>query len=646
MAHTLDLQEQLFQEMKGRIKETDESVPIKIGDFYYYFRTEEGKDYKIHCRKKGSLEAQEEIILDENALAENRQYMRIGQIRRSPDQRYLAYSVDFTGGETFDTQILDMAIGEVIDTVKQVGQQIVWDSDSQAIFYSELDEIHRNFAISRHVIGSQMSDDERIFEEKDTSFSLRIFKSSDSKYLFVISAFFASETTEVWFIDLGKPFRKLELFHPRKEGMELYADHCDGYFYILTNADGAINFKFMRTKKSTLEKKYWEELIGHRPEVKLSFMCGFRKHIVIGKREGGYAGYEVYDKRHRETHDIPIPEEIYGLNPTDIFEAYFATEQQNPIYDTDTFRFIFSSPVTSKCVYEYNMESQQLELIKMEEIQGYDPSNFVTERRYATVKDGTKIPISLAYSKDISLNGNNPTVLFGYGAYGIAMDPHFQSNRLSLIEKGVVYAIAHIRGGGEFGKTWYHQGKLKQKMNTFTDFIACAEFLISERITSPENLCIYGGSAGGLLMGAVANLRPDIFKSVVALVPFVDVINTMLDDTIPLTTFEYREWGNPNIEEEFQWMIEYSPYDNVAKKDYPNILISAGLNDPNVQYWEPAKWTAKLRAIKTDDNILLLKTRMASGHGGRSGRYDAIRDVAFYYAFILDTIGVSARHGT
>jgi len=423
----------------------------------------------------------------------------------------------------------------------------------------------------------------------------------------------------------------MKLFHPRTEGMELFVDHREGYFYFLTNADGATNFKFMRTKDSILEKKNWEELVGHRSEVKLSVMFGFRNHIVISKREDGYAGYMVYDTRCGEIHDIQLPEEIYGLHLMETFD-------QNPVYDTDTFRFVFSSPVTPKSVYDYNMDSRQLELKKMMEIKGFNAADFVTERRYATAKDGTKIPISFAYKKDISLNSNNPTVLYGYGAYGFSSDPEFNSKRLSMIERGIIFAIAHIRGGGEFGKKWYHQGKLKQKMNTFTDFTTCAEFLISENITSQENLCIFGGSAGGLLMGAVTNLRSDLFNSVIALVPFVDVINTMLDETIPLTTFEFKEWGNPNIKEEFQWMIEYSPYDNVIEKNYPHILVIAGLNDPNVPYWEPAKWTAKLRALKTDDNILLLKTRMSSGHGGKSGRYEKLKDSAFIYAFILDML--------
>lgn len=640
MAHTLDLQEQLFQEMKGRIKETDESVPIKIGEFYYYFRMEEGRDYKIHCRKKGTLEAPEKIILDENVLAEGREYMRIGQMKVSPDQRHLAYSVDFAGGETFETQIQDIASGKVIDIVKEIGKQLEWDSSSQAIFYSELDNVHRDFAVSRHVIGTDMSKDERIFEEKDTSYMVFLYKSRDGVYLFISSVFFASETTEVRFVDLAEPNHVARVFHSRTEGMELYLDHSEGYFYFVTNADDAINFKLMRTRVSALEKEHWEELIGHSPEVKLNLVFAFRNHIVVSKRQDGYAGYMIYSTKTGVAHDIQLPEEIYALHPAELSDFISEVQNQNPVYETDSFRFVLSSPVTPNSVYDYHMDSRQLELRKMDEIKGLNAANFVTERRYATAIDGTRIPISLAYRKDISLNGNSPALLHGYGAYGVSTDPQFSSERLSLIERGVIFAIAHVRGGGEFGKTWYRQGKLKKKMNTFTDFIACAEFLISKKFTSQEKLCIMGRSAGGLLMGAVANLRPDLFKSIIAPVPFVDVINTMLDDTIPLTIFEYREWGNPNIEEEFQWMMEYSPYDNVTEKDYPHILVTAGLNDSRVPYWEPAKWTAKLRVLKTDNNILLLKTQMSSGHGGKSGRYESLKEMAFYFAFLLDTMKI------
>ncbi|MHA1934913.1 MAG: S9 family peptidase [Candidatus Thorarchaeota archaeon] len=628
-AHTKELQEKLFLEMKGRIKETDESVPMKIDDYYYYYRTEEGKSYSIHCRKFNSLDAPEEIILDENLLAEGKKYMKVGSLKLSPDQKMIAYSVDFTGGETYDTRIVDLGTGEILDTIAKVGSQIEWDADCKSIFYSELDDIHRNYAISRHMIGTDQSDDERLIEEEDTTFNVTIFKSNDKKFIFTIISSWSSETNEIRYIDLRQENRRFETFFSRTEGIEFRIEHHGDFFYFLTNIEDAVNFKMMRTKESDLGKENWEELIAHNIDIRLSRILAFQDYIAIGKREGGYANIMIYDMSDGESHDVELPESIYGLMPV-----------SNPVFETEILRFVFSSPVTPKSVYDYNMASHNLELKKVDEIKKYNPAGFVSERGYATAEDGTKIPISIAYKKGIKLNGENPLLLYGYGSYGSPMDPHFDSKRLSLIERGLVYAIAHIRGGGEYGKPWYHQGKLANKKNTFTDFIACAEHLISERFTSKEKLAIMGGSAGGLLMGAVVNLRPDLFGSAVVAVPFVDVISTMLDESIPLTTFEFKEWGNPKVKEEFDWMFEYSPYDNVEAKDYPPILITSGYNDPRVQYWEPAKWIAKLRALKTDSNPLLLKMKMDSGHGGESGRYDAMKEWAFRYSFILDTLKI------
>ncbi|MHA2046388.1 MAG: S9 family peptidase [Candidatus Thorarchaeota archaeon] len=628
-AHTKELQEKLFIEMKGRIKETDESVPMKIDDYYYYYRTEEGKNYSIHCRKFKSLDAPEEIILDENLLAEGKKYMKVGSLKLSPDQKMIAYSVDFTGGETYDTRIADLGTGEVLDTITKIGRQIEWDSDCKSIFYSELDDIHRDYAVSRHLIGTNQSDDERLIEEEDTTFSVTIFKSNDKNFLFTIISSSSSETNEIRYIDLRKENRSFDTFFSRIEGIEFRIEHHGGFFYFLTNIDNAINFKMMRTNVTALGNDKWEELVAHDIDVRLSRILAFQDYIVIGKREGGYANIMIYDLSNGKSHDVALPESIYGLEAV-----------SNPVFESDVLRFVFSSPVTPKSVYDYNMASRSLELKKVDEIKKYDPSGFVTERRYATAEDGAKIPISIAHKKGIKLDGTNPLLLYGYGSYGYPIDPHFDSKRLSLIERGLVFAIAHIRGGGEYGKPWYHQGKLANKMNTFTDFIACGEYLISKKFTSKEKLSIMGGSAGGLLMGAVVNLRPDLFGSAVVAVPFVDVISTMLDESIPLTTFEFKEWGNPKVKEEFDWMIEYSPYDNVEAKDYPPILITSGFNDPRVQYWEPAKWIAKLRALKTDSNPLLLEMKMDTGHGGQSGRYDAMKDWAFRYAFILDTLKI------
>jgi oligopeptidase B len=630
-SHTSDFQTKLFEEMKGRIKETDVSVPMKIDDYFYYFRTEEGKNYRIHCRKFESLDAEEEVILDENLLAEGKEYLKVSSMKVSPDHRMIAYSVDFTGGETFDIHIVDLKTGKTLDTITKVAgwSSIQWDIDNAALFYPELDEIHRQFAVSRHIIGTDQDDDERLIDEEDKSYVTFFTKSRDKRYLFFTIGFLSSETTEIHYMDLLKTPREVETFFPRREGVEFRIDHHEGHFYFSTNIDDAINFKMMRTKVSSIEPENWEELVEHNIDIRLGALSAFQKYLAVWKREGGYASIMIYDTKSGETHDISLPEEIYGLQPV-----------ENPVYETDTLRFAFSSPVTPRSVYDYDMSARSLELKKVDEIKNHDATKFVTKRMYALSSDGTKIPLSIAYKKGTKLEGKNSLLLDGYGSYGVSQDPHFDSKRLSLIERGIVYAIAHIRGGGEYGKPWYHNGKLAHKMNTFTDFITCAEYLIAERFTSSDMLGAIGISAGGLLMGAVVNLCPDLFGCIVAQVPFVDVINTMLDDTIPLTTFEYKEWGDPRIKEQFEWMLEYSPYDNVTAKNYPSLLITAGYNDPRVQYWEPAKWTAKLRALKTDDNPLLLKTKMGTGHGGSSGRYDYMKDWAFIYSFIIETLGL------
>ncbi|MGY5875935.1 MAG: S9 family peptidase [Candidatus Thorarchaeota archaeon] len=637
MEHTDKLQEQLFQEMKGRIKETDESVPVKCGEYFYYYRTEEGKNYKIHCRKHKSLDTQEEIILDGNELAKDQKYMSLGAMKISSDQKLLAYSVDFTGGEVYETRILNLESGEVVDSISKVGVQIEWANDDKAIYYSEQDDIHREYAISRHIIGTAQSDDIQILEEPDTTFMVFMTKSKDSQYLLFRVGGYSSETMEIRYLDLQKGSSEIEMFFPKTKGVEFYIDHHSDYFYFMTNIDNPMTFRLMRTKDSTTGQDNWEQVIDKDFEVRIPFLVLFQNHIVINSREGGYADYVIYDTNSGNHHSIALPESIYGLSTSiggwlDIF--YYT----NPEFETDTFRFIFHSPVTPKSVYEYKMNSKELTLMKTDEIVGYNPSDYANERRYATTVDGTKIPISLAFKKGTQFNVDTPVFLTAYGSYGAPSEPIFDFKRLSLLERGLVCAIAHVRGGGEFGKKWYHQGKLENKMNSFTDFIACAEHLIQENITSRQKLSVWGGSAGGLLVGAVVNMRPDLFGCVVATVPFVDVISTMLDESIPLTTFEYNEWGNPNIKEQFDWMIEYSPYDHVEAKEYPTMLITAGYNDPRVQYWEPAKWTAKMRDMRTDYNLLLLKTKMESGHFSASGRYDYMKDWAFIYTFILDTL--------
>ncbi len=640
MKHTEELQELLFQEMKERIKETDESAPIKVGEYYYYFRTEEGKNYRIHCRKHESLDAPEEVILDENLLAEGQKYMQIGSMKISPNHKMLAYSVDFTGGRTYATQIIDLEKREIIDSISKVGFQIEWDKNNDAILYSELDAIHREYAISRHIIGTDQSDDIRIIEEADTTFMVFLQKSNDQKYIFIRIAAHAAETVDVRYLDLDDENRELMEFYPRTTGVEFCIEHHKGYFYFLTNIDDPLTFSLMKTMISETDRESWELVIDQKIEGRFPQLIAFQNHLVIVGRKEGYANLTVFESSTGTTHDIDLPESIFGLqlaideHLTDIF--YFGNSE----HATEKFRFIFSTPITPTSFYDYNLADRQLELKKVDEVKGLDSSEFVTERRYATASDGTRIPISMTYKKDVELDGSSPLLLYGYGSYGFSSDPEFDSRLLSLLDRGIIIAIAHIRGGGEYGKSWYHQGKLAYKMNTFSDFITSAEYLIAENFTSKDKLVVWGGSAGGLLIGAVVNMRPDLFCCVVAMVPFVDVINTMLDDTIPLTTFEYTEWGNPKIEAQFEWMREYSPYDNVEEKGYPPMLITAAYNDPRVQYWEPAKWTAKLRALKTDYNLLLLKTKMGSGHGGSSGRYDLMKEFAFIYSFIIDTLNV------
>ncbi len=640
MRGTEELQQELFEEMKARIREDDQSAPIRYGDYYYYYRQIRGKNYKVHCRKEGSLEAPEQVILDENALAESQKYLNIGSLKISNDQTLLAYTVDFSGDETYEAHVVSLLTGEIVDRLDRIGAQLEWAEDDSALFYTELDDIHRDYAVSRHLLRTEQEQDGRIFEEDDTRFSVRLRKAADETYLFIYSVNFPSETVEVRYLDLEDDKQKLFTLFSRKLESEFVVEHHEGSFYFLTDHEDAISFRLMKTSVESVGEDSWQSVRERMFVARMPELVVFREHLVILSRSEGYASLTVHNLSSGDAHDIQLQEDIYDISLSlarfsQVF--YFG----NPEYDTETLRFYFSSLVTPQTSYDYNMVTRELETKKVHEIRGFDPSQYTAERRYASASDGSKIPISLAYRKDTPLDGSSALLLYGYGSYGYGMDPSFDHKRLSLLERGMIFAIAHIRGGGEFGKRWYHQGKLQHKMNTFTDFITCAEYLISEGYTRSDRLCVWGGSAGGLLMGAITNIRPDLFGCVVASVPFVDVINTMLDDTIPLTTFEYTEWGDPRIEEQFEWMMCYSPYDNVERKDYPPILITAGYNDPRVQYWEPAKWTARLRRMKTDRNRLLLKTKMEIGHFSSSGRYDYMKDYAFNYAFILDTLGLN-----
>jgi len=623
--HTEKLQKKLYDEMVGRIQETDLSVPEKDDDYYYYTRTEEGKNYSIYCRKKGSLDADEEILLDGNQLAEGKEYFSLGSFSVSDDHKLLAYSADFDGSEQYDIAVKNLNTGEMLsDKIKSTGGTIVWANDNETFFYNMLDPARRPYQLYRHKLGA--SRDKLVYEEKDDAYFLNAFKTKSKRYIFI--ALGSQVTNEYRYLDADKPEGTFKLFAPRVQNEEYSVTHHGDDFYIATN-DNALNFKVMKAPVGKTKRKYWKEFIGHDEKVLISNVEAFKNHLVVYGRKGGFKNMFIINLKNNQTHEVKFPEPVY---------TYWSSK--NPDFKTNLVRFTYSSPITPRTVYDYDMNDKKFILKKEYEVLGgYNKDDYVTERAFATAKDGAKIPISIAYKKGLKKNGKNPCFLQGYGSYGYSYDPAFASTRISLLDRGFVYALAHIRGGSEMGRQWYEDGKYLKKKNTFTDFIACAEHVISEKYTTKERLSIQGGSAGGLLMGAVVNMRPDLFAAVVADVPFVDVMNTMLDETIPLTVIEYEEWGNPKSEEYYKYMKSYSPYDNVEAKDYPDMLVTAGLNDPRVKYWEPAKWTAKLREMKTDDNTLILKTNMDAGHGGASGRYERLKEIAFQYAFVIDKVG-------
>jgi oligopeptidase B len=626
-AKTKSLRERLFVEMKGRIKQDDSSVPQRKGEYLYYSRTEDGKQYRIECRKKGDLDAPEEILLDQNELAKGHDYFRLGAFEVSPDHALLAYATDVSGNETFDVRVKDLRTGKLLpDVIEKVEYGLEWGNDNRTLYYTTMDEAHRPDKVHRHRLGETRNSE--VFHEPDDAFHLRLSKTRSDKFLVIQLQ--SQITSEVWVLDADDAAAKPRRIEARRNGVEYAIAHHGKRFFIVTN-DDAENFRLMEAPVTKPGRAQWREVIGHRPEVRLESAEAFAGHLVLREREEGLRRLRIRDLDTGKDHHVDFEEPVYAV--------YGA---RNPEFDTTTLRFRYASLTTPMSVFDYDMSSRKRDLRKEDEVLGgYDRRKYRAERLHATAADGTRVPISLVYREDTPRDGTAPLLLYGYGSYGSTIEPSFNSNRLSLIDRGFVYAIAHVRGGGALGRPWYRAGKLKKKRNTFTDFIACAEHLVDEGYTSKERLAIRGGSAGGLLMGAVTNMRPDLFHVVVANVPFVDVINTMLDDSIPLTVIEYEEWGNPNEKEAYHYIKTYSPYDNVAAVDYPNILVTAGLNDPRVAYWEPAKWVARLRAHKTDRNLLLLKTNMGAGHGGSSGRYDRLEEIAFEYAFILERMGLA-----
>jgi oligopeptidase B len=630
MGHTEDLRGTLFEEIKGRIKQTDLSVPTLQDGFYYYSRTEDGKEYPIYARKKGSLDAPEQIMLDLNELAEGHTFYSAAGRQVSSGRNILAFGEDARGRRIYTIRFKNLDTGEFLeDEIPGVSGNMAWAEDNRTLFYTKRDlQTLRTFQVYRHVLGTDPAADALVFEETDEEFSCFIGKTKSKEYLIIGSGH--TLTNEYRFLDARDPAGEFTVFLPRDRGHEHDIDHFGDHFYIRTNDGGASNFKLMRTPVDQRGMENWEEVIGHRGDVLLEGFEIFRDHLVVLERRNGLREIRIRPWSGESEHYIQFDE-----------PAYQAFARGNPEMNTDVLRFGYTSLTTPGTVYDYDMNTRERKLLKQEEVLGgFDSSDYVTERLYAPARDGVDVPVSIVYRAGTEMDGESPLLLYAYGSYGASRDASFSSPRLSLLDRGFVYAIAHIRGGQELGRQWYEDGKLFNKINTFTDYIDVAEFLVARGYTSPDRLFARGGSAGGLLMGAVVNMRPDLFKGVIALVPFVDVVTTMLDESIPLTTFEYDEWGNPNDIEYYRYMLSYSPYDQVEAKDYPNMLVTTGLHDSQVQYWEPAKWVAKLRAMKTDENVLLLKTNMEAGHGGASGRYKRYEDTAFEYAFMLDLLGM------
>ena len=627
MEPTESCQQRLYDEMLGRIQETDLSVPIFHGGYYYYTRTEEGKAYPIHCRKQGGLEAAEEILVDENELAVGQEFFDLGAFEPSPNHQLLAYTTDTSGAERYDLFVCNLATGQrYSEQMSDVGG-VAWAGDNQTLFYTKLDETNRPYQLWRHILGEDVVQDTLLYEESDEAFYIDIFFSRSQSYLFLVCD--SKITSEVYYLDANIPAGSFQVIEPRRKGIEYHVEHWGDRFYILTN-ENAINFQLMETLVSSPGAAHWRVFIPHDEKVLLEDVDAYADHLVISERRGGLPTLRVYKLSTGTTQTLSFPEPTYSVYA-----------QSGPEFQTNIVRFTYTSLITPASVFDYDMDTQERELKKETPVLGgYDHSQYASEWLMATAQDGTQIPISIVYKKSTKKTGKSPLYLIGYGSYGYPYPVTFSSNRLSLLDRGIVCAIAHIRGGGELGRKWYEDGKFLQKQNTFSDFIACAEQLIQEQWTSPDHLAISGGSAGGLLMGAVLNARPELFKVAIAQVPFVDVVTTILDPDLPLSVIEWDEWGNPNQPEFYTYMKSYSPYDNVKAQGYPHLLITAGLNDPRVSYWEPAKWTAKLRTLKTDQNQLLLKTNMGAGHSGASGRYERLKELTFEYAFVLNYLGL------
>jgi oligopeptidase B len=629
LAHTKDFQEELYNEIVGRIKQTDMSVPYKDQEYYHYTRYEEGYEYPIYCRKEGSLDAEEEILLNVNEMARGYDFFSVAGYSTSSNNNLIAYGVDTVSRRLYTLYFMDLTTGKVLeDKILNVSGRAAWANDNKTVFYALKDTTTlRSYKIMKHVLGTDVSEDKVIFTEEDETFGTFVYKTKSKKYLIIAST--QTLSTEFWYLDVDRPDGDFQIIQPRERDLEYSVDHFQDKFYIRTNWD-AKNFRLMETPVDKTTKENWTEVIPHRDDVLLQGFEIFNNHLVLGERKNGLTQIHIIKWSDRSEHYLDFGEEAYV--------AYMST---NPDFDTDLLRYNYTSLTTPRSTYDYDMVSGEKKLLKQQEVVGdFDPDNYVTERHFATARDGTKVPISLVYRKGLEKDGDNALLLHGYGSYGSSSDPTFRSGRLSLLDRGFVFAIPHIRGGSEMGRYWYEEGKLLNKKNTFYDFIDCGEYLIEQKFTSPDKMFAMGGSAGGLLMGAVVNMRPDLWKSVIADVPYVDVITTMLDTSIPLTTGEFDEWGNPQNKEYYDYMLSYSPYDQVEAKDYPAMLVTTGYHDSQVQYFEPAKWVAKLRAMKTNDNQLIFHINMEAGHGGVSGRFKQYRETALVYAFMFDLVGI------
>ncbi|HDR89674.1 MAG TPA: S9 family peptidase [Bacteroidetes bacterium] len=629
LAHTEELQEKIFEEIVGRIKQDDASVPYFENGYYYYTRYEEGKEYPFYCRRKGSMDSPEEIMLDVNRMAEGHDFYSVTGLSVSPDNRLLAFADDTVGRRRYTLRFKNLETGEMLADEIPNTSGGTWASDNSTVFYTGKNlQTLRAERIMKHVLGTDVASDREVYFEDDETFSCRVFKTKSKKYLMIAST--QTLSTEYRYLDAGNPEGDFRVIQPRRRDLEYYVDHFGDHFYIRTNAGGAKNFKLVKTPVTRTTLENWTDVIPHRPDVLLEGFELFTGFLVVDERLKGLTNLRVISWDGATDYSIDFGE-----------EAYSARISVNPEFDTETLRYSYSSLVTPNSVYDFNMRTREKTLRKQDEVLGgYDPAKYEVKRLFARAQDGTEIPISMVHPKGMKPDGNNPLLLYGYGSYGSSMDAGFRSSIISLLDRGVAYAIAHIRGGSEMGQEWYEDGKLLNKMNTFTDFNDCAAWLIENRYTGADKLFAMGGSAGGLLIGAVINLRPELYRGVIASVPFVDVVTTMLDESIPLTTFEYDEWGNPNDSVYYRYMLSYSPYDNVQAMDYPHILVTTGYWDSQVQYWEPAKWVAKLRDMKTDNNLLLFHINMDAGHGGQSGRFRRYRETAMEYAFMLDLLGI------